>query len=170
MKPSKRSRIGRQQTRQLAFIRLLRLIPVLGFLYAPAALSQCVQNAVSCASHATLPQRTCQASVQCNGFPGTTTGFIMVTMSNNVISCTPTSALFMTASTPTFVISAVANTTAPASRSCGWYWYSASGTTNGNLSISEADGLPVELMQFSIDDGEADMAKPDSASQSENPP
>ena len=127
------------------------LLLVLPLAYPPVSEGQCVQGAVSCMNHATLPQRSCSASVVCSGFPVTTTGFVMTTMSNNVISCSPTSFGFMTASTATFNIMAIANQTAPPSRSCGWSWYSASGSTNGNFSITDADGLPVELMEFSVD-------------------
>jgi len=115
---------------------------------------QCARGTIMCANHATLPQRTCSASVMCNGFPGSSTGTIAVAGSNNVIGCTPTSSLFFTPGT--FNIMAVANTTAPTTRSCSWAWNSVSGSTSGSFSIMEADGLPVELMGFSIESSYSD--------------
>ena len=95
-------------------------------------------------------------------------GFIIASMSNNVISCSPTSAIFVTASTPTFNIMAVANQTTPPTRSCGWSWYSASGSTNGNFTITEADGLPVELMEFSVNHPDSDASGDATDSDSEH--
>lgn len=130
--------------------RTLVTAALVGFLGLPAmSNAQCLSGGVSCMNHATLPQRSCSASVMCGGF-NTSTGFIMATTSNNVISCTPSSNTFFTPAT--FQIMAVANQTAPSTRSCGWYWYSASASITGNFSITEADGLPVELLEFSTDD------------------
>lgn len=110
--------------------------------------AQCVQGAVSCMNHATLPQRSCSASVMCGGF-STDIGTITATMSNNVIACSPMVDIF---STPfTFSIRAVANTSAPATRSCAWHWISQSNSMSGILDMAEADGLPVELLEFSTD-------------------
>lgn len=71
----------------------------------------------------------------------------------------------------TFQLSASANTMSPTSRLCQWQWNSSSyvflntpqagnggknrsviQATSGNVSIGPADGLPVELMEFSIEE------------------
>lgn len=145
--------IQRQQAlaRRGGLIRILVLCFLLAVLtYPPAIEAQCVRGAVMCTNHATLPQRTCSASVMCSGFPGTSTGTLLTAGSNNVISCSPTSTTIFTPGT--LMIVAVANPTAPTSRSCSWDWNSGYESITGSFSITTADGLPVELMDFSIDD------------------
>ena len=39
----------------------------------------------------------------------------------------------------------------PINRYCQWYWRTYSSFINGTAMISDSDGLPVELMDFSIE-------------------
>ncbi|GJM09185.1 MAG: hypothetical protein DHS20C11_14610 [Lysobacteraceae bacterium] len=64
-------------------------------------------------------------------------------------TCLPTSTNF---STPvTLSVMATVNFPLPTTAACNWYWQSYSASMTGNFSITgPMDGLPVELLEFSV--------------------
>ncbi len=120
----------------------------------------CAQGAVNCANNTAAMQRTCTAQLMCSSPPvGTFWAVTDIYPHMNVTQCSPTSSSIFNA-TATFTLSARAMTSSPTSRSCSWRWRSSSGMrllggSSGTVTITTADGLPVELMDFSIDGGES---------------
>jgi len=91
----------------------------------------------------------------CSGFPYSSIGTVVNAASMNVTLCNPVSATFFTPTT--FTVTARAAQAAPPDRSCGWLWSSATFGSAGAFSIDAGDGLPVELMDFSV---EGDLPQP----------
>ncbi len=110
----------------------------------------CVKGAVNCANNTMGTMRTCSATVQCTG---ATAWDFNTTTNLNVVSCLP-AASYVMADPATFTLTAVANVTAPTNRVCGWSWQNPGRRGGGVIQITAADGLPVELMDFSVEDDE----------------
>ena len=132
---------------------------------ADAGIAGCVRGAVTCNNNTAGTMRTCSASLQCMGGPTWNVG---VNSSMNVTACLPTSTS-VAGPTATFTLVARANVIAPTDRSCSWFWgVPMEGGSTGFVQITSADGLPVELMEFSIEDEDEDgpndaLAKPPGA-------
>ncbi len=112
--------------------------------------AQCVRGAVVCANMTAM--RTCTATLMCSNAPSYDIWQLLQTMSTNVTACTPSGLEQLVGSTVTFALGAMAPTSAAPTRSCGWRWRTLSTITSGNTLISDADGLPVELMDFGFED------------------
>lgn len=88
--------------------------------------------------------------VQCTGAP---TWSIATTDALNVTACLPAVTTDAGKATVTFTLIARAMVSSPTNRACGWAFAAPMrGGLSGSISISTADGLPVELMDFSIED------------------
>lgn len=129
-------------------------------LFLPAltgsARAQCNQGAVTCANNAAM--RTCMATLMCSD-PATQVWVVGVTMNLNVTMCSPfLIPQSVTGMTVTIPLTAMALRTAPTARYCDWYWYRKpfppSPPNFGFATISTTHGLPVELMEFSVEAGD----------------
>lgn len=128
-------------------------------LFLPAltgnAQGQCLQGAVTCANNAAM--RTCMATLMCSD-AATQMWAIGLTMNLNVTMCSPLFPLTVTGMTVTIPLTAMALMTAPTARYCDWYWYRQpfppSPPNFGFATISTTQGLPVELMEFSVESGD----------------
>lgn len=111
----------------------------------------------NCADAGTMGSlRRCSATVMCSGGTDSTLAFFSLTDSTNVTTCQPFFSDFRAGGpggTVTYTVSAVALKTAPTSRFCSWYWGSKGGGS-GQFAITSSDGLPVELMDFSVGEPE----------------
>jgi len=124
--------------------------------------------------------QTCSATLMCSG-GGTPDAksrpevaarwSLRKTGSQNVIACSPASSSHHFSPTATFTLSAMAATAGTAFRECNWQWYSNGSisvaveagsamktrsriqATMGTVVIDNSDGLPVELMEFSVGGG-----------------
>lgn len=164
----------RQSSAPRAAIVALGLLASLASAPASLAGGGCVRGAVNCANNTAETMRTCSATLQCIG--GIVNWQISTTSALNVTACEPGTAIGGISTT--FTLVARANVASPTNRACGWFFgqplRTASGgvergPVTGTVSITTADGLPVELMGFSVegdfepapDDGSADP-EPDS--------
>ena len=113
----------------------------------------CTRGAAACNDNTAGTMRTCSATLMCSAPPGTLTMAwqLVLYRSYNVTMCSPPF-LTILGSTATFNLTAMASTAASNPRTCGWSWFTPAFSTNGRASISTADGLPVELMNFEIED------------------
>ncbi len=137
------------RVRWVAIPTILILISLLGA--PPRTSAGCLRGAAACTNMTAM--RTCSATVMCTntaGFP-TEPWQIYLTYQMNVTSCHPG---FGNDGDPaTFTVIARAPTANPSQRHCRWYLYTdTSRLTYSWASISQADDLPVELMDFSIED------------------
>ncbi len=108
-----------------------------------------------------MTKRECTATVMCNApaFMVTRWTAASAGLSPNVSQCNPVAAAQSTTMSPTwtFMLIARAMTTAATPRTCNWTWKSLSGfgtvstVASGSFAITNADGLPVELMEFSVE-------------------
>ena len=134
------------------------------FLLLPAKtiagpLSECVRGPVSCTNRATT--RTCSATLMCD-HPAVQYWAVSATFGPNVSDCQPS--LEGRTLATTFTLVALAMTSAPATRTCSWIWSGVSASylpvSDGVVQITGGDGLPVELMDFAIEDGGSAAAAP----------
>ena len=135
---------------------MLVWVGLLGALLVPSMSSaqQCVQGTqVNCGDLMRgAADRACTATVQCT-LGMAKGGYLYSYDSSGVQGCSPT---YLPLSTATFVISASAINSETGEKFCEWKWRISSlqparGPATGILRIDNADGLPVELMGFSID-------------------
>ncbi len=134
--------------------RSMRLFPlaVLGlflfsFLLPTPATAACNRGAANCYNNTAGTMTTCTATLMCT--QGVlSSALIQLTGMINVTQCNP-ALTNQTALMVTIPISAMALATAPPTRACSWNWATYSG--NGNTSLKSSDGLPVELMDFSVE-------------------
>ena len=68
---------------------------------------------------------------------------------SNVTLCAPSTNVITFVTTFTTTLQARAATGAPSTRFCDWFWNVL--TDSGIVQITSADGLPVELMDFSVE-------------------
>ena len=123
------------------------------FCFSGVTEADCVRGAVSCTNDTTAMQRVCSASLVCENAPSSGLWWAQSSIASNVQSCTPTNQNIRavpSAGTVTFTLVARANTTSPTTRACGWHWFTSTGIADGSTSINTIDGLPVELMEFSV--------------------
>lgn len=121
--------------------------------FSAVASADCFRGAVSCTVMSDI--KTCTANVDCGGIPPGVMARLSVTSSTGILGCQPT----MTSGggpfggMARFTISASASTAAQSNHSCTWRW-SIGGVRRGGgtLVISDAQGLPVELMDFAVDE------------------
>lgn len=93
--------------------------------------------------------KTCSASLVCESPPvGLEWGLMNVGGVN--ASCFPIT--YVGGATFTINLIAMANTTASGTRECRWSFSTRFDRTSGTVSIGTADGLPVELLEFDIDE------------------
>ena len=95
--------------------------------------------------------KTCSATLMCSAAPLISYWVLSPNSGSlNVTSCTPSNTISFNAVTWTLV--AKANTSSSATRQCSWNWRTLNSYTMGTTSITTADGLPVELMEFSVEE------------------
>ncbi len=111
----------------------------------------CNRGAVNCMNNTAAMQRTCTATLKCSQAPYRDDWAVCQQTALNVIDWSPYSCITFSGSPVTITLVVWAMTTAPPTRECGWTWFSASAQTEGTTSIASADGLPVELMDFSVE-------------------
>ncbi len=115
----------------------------------------------------------CTAGVNCTVMAGvkkctkTFNAFAMstttMTVMNNVIACNHTTAGTIIAGyTIKFIASAMTNSPPP-TRTCSWMWTNANGANVCIINL--ADGLPVELMDFSVESEDDSSTEQDKASE-----
>lgn len=114
------------------------------------AQAACNAGAVSCMAGPGAGQKQCTRTVMCNA-AATGGGYVSIGSSYGPVVCSG-GAIFdgMTMFTDTLVATATAS---GISHSCSWGWttFTMSGSMAGGFfTISNGDGLPVELMEFSI--------------------
>ena len=151
--PIRRSRstaAGRPETTRRA---LTAFCLILSLAWMPAASgggSGCYRGTVNCITSANMT--ICSATLMCTGATGL---MLMVNGSMNVSGCSPA---FLSTEVNTTTLIARADTDSPIDRSCSWGWQIGGLLPpSGSVKITSADGLPVELMDFSVgDDGERD--------------
>lgn len=122
--------------------------------FSAVASANCSRGAVSCTVMTGI--KTCNADVDCVGIPMGNVVELSVTSSTGILGCQPT----MTTAPPmgfagavNFTISASASTMAQSTHSCTWRWSIGGVRRGGGLFvISDAQGLPVELMDFAVDE------------------
>ncbi len=133
---------------------LVALILAAAHLLVPQrAQAECVRGAVNCTSMASM--RTCTAMLACMNPPV----FARWSAYGYPVNVTYCNAPLAKSTSPSFTLIARAITTpAAATRSCIWDWHTIYFSTSGSVSITTADGLPVELMNFAIEDGDAQGA------------
>ena len=170
------SRDGSSQTGSIRRPSATLILCVLAALaWAPSSFggSGCVRGSVTCNNNTAGTMRTCSASLQCYG--GIGFWAVSSVSATNVTACEPTYANAADTST-TFNLIARAMVTSPTNRLCGWSFGQPMRTADGGIqkrggnfvSITTGDGLPVELMDFSIDgDSTADDGSPASEPDSE---
>ena len=128
----------------------LVLVASVQLILVGAAEAACTKGVVTCTNLATV--RTCTAPLVCNpGANSTTRWDVQVWSSSNVTVCGPSIALPNPTSTVT--LSAKATTMAPTTRFCNFRWsaFDSLSVDAGNVFIDQSDGLPVELMDFSLE-------------------
>lgn len=118
----------------------------------------CIQGSTICGSDyiylpppsSTIPgvHRTCSARVRCSNTCAHPFFVISNTHSNNVTHCAAPSLVVLGT---TFTIIARAPKTYPQTRTCRWRWNATACISRGILELSTSDGLPVELMRFSVE-------------------
>ncbi len=146
-----RRSVGTRQNRWPALLApgLLALLLTSHGLTGPAG-AGCNRGAVNCMNNTAAMQRTCTATLKCTNAPSHDRWTVFSADSNNVTECNPTYHYILGA-TATFTLSAMAMTSSPSTRSCTWSWGTLIFFTFGTVSINTADGLPVELMGFSVE-------------------
>lgn len=159
--------------------RILFILALLLFLpgLTETADAACVRGPANCYDNTvTTSRRTCTASLACApGTPGSHNWSLMVTVVNDVLLCEPANASLM-AQSVTFGLRAVAATGAPTSnRMCRWEWILeviGNYFSSDRVELTSSDGLPVELMEFSVvdDDESADTDDGDAAEEAEPDP
>ncbi len=140
---------------QTAFITLL-LLTLQIWAAGTSEAAGCNRGAVNCNNNTAGTKRTCTANLVCTGAI-VPTWTVITANSNNVTACSPTY-VYPSGATLTVALLARANVTAPPTRSCQWSWHSRAYATNGTTSIATSDGLPVELMGFSIEEDDESPA------------
>ncbi|MEM7586115.1 MAG: hypothetical protein AAF560_22180 [Acidobacteriota bacterium] len=110
----------------------------------------CNRGPVGCTVNTIAGTKMCTATLQCASALKNSEWTVRSTAMTNIIACDPTEVEGVTGPT-TFLLMATASTTAPTARLCGWEWNTRTTKSTGNVSISTADGLPVELMDFSVE-------------------
>ena len=125
----------------------------LTLLATDSAEANCFKTTGHCMNNAAAMQRTCDAWLLCN-HPATfpVEWYVTHTASTNVTQCLPVNSVKGPEIAPGFMLTARAMSSAPPTRSCSWKWRTEFGVYSGFVSITTADGLPVELMDFSIED------------------
>ena len=124
----------------------------------------CVRGAVNCSLNTMGTINSCTASVMCSGGPSWA---LTQAGSMNVTACLPASTS-AAGPTLTFMVTARANVASSTDRACTWsYQIPGMRALGSTISITSADGLPVELMDFSIEDDSE--AEPDDTEPSSEP-
>lgn len=164
-RPSSRDQLQTRKSRgALAGIGIILLS--LSGTPAPIEAQGCNRGPVNCVNNTAAMQRTCTADLMCTNNPGKS-WTISFSTSANVTFCQPANFTTISGTTITVGLVARAMTTAPTSpRSCVWNWSTSVGSVAGFASISSGDGLPVELMDFSVE-GEASPPRAEADSKPE---
>ena len=141
--------VGRLSNHRVRGVVCVVTFILTAFWSAAPVVAGCTRGPVACTTAAGY--KTCTATVRC--IPGyyNPTWRLAVIASQNVVSCDPTAST-LTHPNATFNLVARARTTAPLTRSCLWQPDSPSRYSVDAVSIQTSDGLPVELMDFSIDE------------------
>lgn len=136
---------------------LTGLTLALFLLAAPSAKAGggCTAGTVTCSPHPTLARKVCSRNLSCNGLSPVMATVTSVT-NTGVAGCTPTSGMLTGGSMVTFTLVASVSTNAQATHTCGWDWNTTALSNNGNVQIDSSDGLPIELLEFSIEDAPTD--------------
>ena len=110
---------------------------------------ECTLGPVSCGPHASLPRRVCSANLQCSTASVAT---VSVIGSTGVVGCAPLSSMNTgIGSMVTINLVASASTTDQTTHQCSWMWNTQS-VANGTAVIDASDGLPIELLEFGVDE------------------
>lgn len=123
------------------------------FAFANQSWADCGRGAVSCTAMSGV--KTCRADVTCTLPMVNRSASLTLISSTGVNDCLPamdSGMAGMFSNMVYFDITAVASTTAQMTHTCAWRWQTnpTRGGT-GLIDISEAHGLPIELMEFEID-------------------
>lgn len=148
---------GRRRAGQAVFVFGTTIVLFMfALLAAPPAEAACVKGPVTCGN--SMGMRTCSATLMCTNPPGA--GFTRWILNNpgtmdvNVTFCGDgTGDVF--SPTATFSLTGMALQTAPTNRTCDFDIYTAPNFAYfGAVTITTAEGLPVELMDFSVESGD----------------
>jgi len=114
----------------------------------------CNRGTVTCEFNAGGTKKTCKATLECKNAPGSDFWAVSDQGGDNVIDCIPFYQA-LPGATVKFSLTAIANPTYIATtKVCQWRWYTYLSSTPmamGFVEIDDADGLPVELMEFSVE-------------------
>ncbi len=151
----------------MAFGLALLIVLAASWVTDPAH-AACNRGAVNCVHNTAMTMRTCSATLMCSSPNVTPMWQVQSFGALNVTSCAPPAAI-LSGSPATTTLVAKAPTTAPTNRLCSWRALTLSSNfLSGTPSITSADGLPVELMEFSVD-GEQELVPGEAAAEPEAP-
>ncbi len=124
-------------------------------LFLSVAEAGCIRGNVTCDFNTAGTEKTCKATLECKNAPGSDFWAVADQGGDNVINCIPFYQA-LPGATVKFSLTAIANPTSIATtKVCQWLWYTYLSYTTamamGFVEIDDADGLPVELMEFSVE-------------------